>query len=325
MSKIKLIEIHSDLGGRIAGASLGADAVRLASYSLPKFANFYERFQNELYTEIKAPNKFYHADIKYPLAKRIELIYPILMQICDVVSNSVIQNDFTLLISGDHSTASGTIAGIKQAMPNARIGIVWIDAHGDVHNPYTSDSGNLHGMPLSTAINDNNLDCRFNEIDNETAEWWEKVQEIGGTKDKINFADVVYVGLRDYEQAERYIINKYDCKIFKSFDVHNLGGTEVACQIGNHLEHCDVICISLDVDSLDPSVSTGTGTPFENGLYGYEVKELIKTLISFEKTKCLEISEINPILDTNNKMGKVAFDILKTACRSVDLKYHHNK
>lgn len=125
MARIKLIEITSDLGGRSAGASLGADAVRIASYTSANDKQFYTRFQNELHTEIKAPNKVYHENVyEHQFAKRIDKIYPIYLQTCDVVANSILCNDFTIVLSGDHSAAGGTIAGIKQARPQSNIGVI---------------------------------------------------------------------------------------------------------------------------------------------------------------------------------------------------------
>jgi arginase len=86
------------------------------------------------------------------------------------------------------------------------------------------------------------------------------------------------------------------------------------------LEHCDLIYVSFDVDALDPLVSNGTGTPVENGLYFYEAKELLNTLVVYDKTICLEISEICPILDNKNSMGTIALNLLKSVCRVIDLK-----
>jgi arginase len=133
-------------------------------------------------------------------------------------------------------------------------------------------------------------------------------------------ADVVYIAVRDYEQAENSLIKKYNSTVFNTFDVHRIGPKEVALQAIEHLKHCDIIYVSFDVDAMDPCVSTGTGTPFENGLYAYETKELLKTLLSFEKAKCFEITEINPTLDNKNSMGHIAFEILKSACRVIDLR-----
>ena len=124
MSNIKLIEITSDLGGRVPGSSLGADAVRIASYKNINDKYFYSRFDNGLYTLINVSNKLYHIDPKYPKAKRIESLYPVNLQICDSVANSILNNNFTIVISGDHSTAGGTISGMKKAFPDRRLGVI---------------------------------------------------------------------------------------------------------------------------------------------------------------------------------------------------------
>ena len=319
MKKIKIIEVSSDLGGKKAGASMGMDAVRIASYNSPGTKDFYSRFSNDLHLKISPTNNFYHLPIKHFFAKRIESIYAVCQETCNEVSKSILQNDFTIVISGDHSTAGGTIAGVKQTFPDSHIGVIWIDAHADVHSPYTSYSGDMHGMPLGTAINDDNLDSKFNDIDNETAEMWEKIKNIGGIKDKINMSDVVYVAIRDYEQAEDYLIKKYNNKVYTTFDVRQIGSVEIAHKILQDLQHCDIIYVSFDVDSMDTSVSVGTGTPVENGLFKYEAKELLKTLVASEKTKCLEISEINPLLDTENKMAETVFSFIKSICRVIDL------
>ena len=317
MKKIKLIEVSSDLGGVKPGASISMDAIRIASYNSTT-KDFYTRFEN-LHTRITAPNGTFCLSYKHSFAKRIENIYPVCKQTSKEVSESILQNDFTLVISGDHSTAAGTIAGIKQAYPQKRLGVVWIDAHTDVHNPYTSDSANMHGMPLGTAINDNNLECKYNDIDTETSELWEKLRELGNTKDKVNMSDVIYVAVRDYEEAEKHLLKKYNNKIYYTIDVRHKGVEEIANKIIKDLEHCDIVYISFDVDSMDPNVSVGTGTPFENGLFEYEAKKLLKTLVNWDKVKCLEISEVNPLLDTENKMAIAVFNIIKSICKVIDL------
>lgn len=323
MAKIKLIEVKSDLGGRKAGASLGIDAIRIASYNndIESDYYFYGRFHDNLYDKIVALNRSFHAPIHYPYCRRIENILPVYEQTCDSVANGLLNDDFTVVISGDHSTAGGTIAGMKLAYPDKRVGVIWIDAHTDVHTPYSSETGNMHGMPLATAINDDNIECSLNNLDSETVQMWERLKSVGGTKDKLNMSDVVYIAIRDYEQAEKSIIAKYNNKVYRTYDVRQKGAATVANEVIEYLSYCDVIYISFDVDSMDPTVSVGTGTPVEGGLYSYEANELLTTLVQSEKVKCLEISEINPILDSNNKMAKVAFNILKNICKVIDLRF----
>ena len=133
-------------------------------------------------------------------------------------------------------------------------------------------------------------------------------------------SDVVYIAVRDFEQAENSMFQRHQNKIFRTFDVRSQGAKEIAYQALDHLSHCDVIYVSFDVDSLDPIVSKGTGTTSEYGLYFREAKEILNTLVAYDKTYCLEISEINPILDTKNSMGEIGYELLKSCCRVLDLK-----
>jgi len=319
IAKIKLVEVKSDLGGRIAGASLGIDAIRIASYYNPNNFGFFRRFENECYARINADNQLFNRPNKHIYCKKIEEIINIYKQTAEAVEEGMKNCDFTLVIAGDHSSAGGTIAGMKQAYPDKRLGVIWIDAHADVHTPYTSDTGNMHGMALATAIDDNNLECRFNDVDNETAELWEEIKNVGGTKKKVDFSDVVYVSLRDYEIAEDTLIKKYNTKVIRTFDLRMLGAKETAHSIINYLSKCDIIYISFDVDSMDTSVSMGTGTPVSDGIFVQEAKELLRILASYDKVRCIEFAEINPILDVGNKMAEVVFNVLSVICRTVDL------
>ncbi len=320
MSKIKLIVVKSDLGGRKPGASLGIDAIRMASYKTAKNFEYFRRFDGNNYEKIEANNLLFNYPNKYPDCKKIEELIVIFEKISDTVSKTLENNSFPIIIAGDHSTAGGTISGIKQAFPHKKLGVIWIDAHADVHTPYTSDSGNMHGMPLGTVIDDNNIECQFKELDAETAKLWERIKNVGGMKKKISLSDLVYIGLRSYEIAEDSLIKKYKTKVIRTIDLRIFGAKEAAHQAMQHLDHCDIIYVSFDVDSMDPAVSVGTGTPVEGGLFSSEAEELLKTLASFEKVKCIEISEVNPILDTNNKMAEVAFNILKSICKNIDIR-----
>lgn len=322
MATIKLVELKSDLGGRRVGASLGIDAIHFASYNKQEYFNFFHRFkkQKSLYKKISAPNYlFNNPNIIHKNCKHIEHLIKIYKKLSNEIAHGIKEADFTIVISGDHSTAGGTIAGIKQADPEKRLGVVWIDAHADIHSPYTSDSGNMHGMPLATAIDDDNLEYKINELNPNSKNLWEKIKNIGHPGAKLNPSDLVYVALRDYEAAEKNIINKYKAKVVSTQEVRSQNISEIAENILNHLSECDIIYISFDVDSMDPSVSTGTGTPVENGLYAKEAKELLSKLLYMSpKIKCLEIAEVNPILDNSNKMAEVSFDILASICQTID-------
>ena len=90
----------------------------------------------------------------------------------------------------------GTISGVKTAFPDKRLGVIWIDAHADIHSPYTTPSGNVHGMPLAAALADDNLDRKINELTGETDKSWEGMKSIGGIFPKVLHSDLVYFGLK---------------------------------------------------------------------------------------------------------------------------------
>ena len=117
-----------------------------------------------------------------------------------------------MVLSGDHSSALGTISGIKKAYPDKRLGVVWIDAHADIHTPYTSPSGNIHGMPLAAALNDDNLDRKINDINLETRQYWDLMKNIGVEGQKIKHEDIVYFGVRDTEEPEEFALEKNNIK-----------------------------------------------------------------------------------------------------------------
>ena len=223
---------------------------------------------------------------------------------------------FPLIISGDHSSAGGTIAGIKKAYPESRLGLIWIDAHADLHSPYTSPSGNIHGMPLATALNEDNLDSSRKELDSTTQVHWNTLKNVGNISPKALAEDIVFIGVRDTEKEEDYLIEKYNIINYTPEILREKGVAEVISEIKNDkLSACDIVYVSFDVDSLDcDAVSYGTGTPVKNGLFVDETKALIHAFFAWEKVVSLEVTEINPLLDNKcNKMAETALEILEYA------------
>src|SRR5687767_12932678 len=163
MKNIKLIEVPSEIGAGTRGASLGIEAIKIAA--LDFMSNFFIHFPSE---KIQTENKLLYEPIESPYAKRVKGIAAIYERVAKAISDSMKNNFFPVVLSGDHSTAGATIAGIKMAKPKSKLGVIWIDAHADMHTPYTTPSGNVHGMSLAAAINENNMDCAVHDIDSET-------------------------------------------------------------------------------------------------------------------------------------------------------------
>lgn len=309
MKKAKLILLRSELGAGTRGASLGVDALKIAAIDLGS-----DYFRRHEVIEVTDENWLLLEKVKFKYAKRIRGIIKIYERLSKAVSKVLRKEDrFPIILSGDHSTAGGTIAGIKAAYPDLRLGVVWIDAHADLHSPYTTPSGNIHGMPLATALGEDNLEVQSNNLDEKTIELWERLKNSGDISPKIQYRDLVYVGVRDTESQEDHLIAKNNIKNISTKELRSKGTEEILQDIFNYLDPCDIIYVSFDVDSLDPKISTGTGTPVPNGLRIKEARELMVGLCANPKVKCFEIVEINPTLDTENSMAETAFKILEAA------------
>ncbi|MEP7163698.1 MAG: arginase [Ferruginibacter sp.] len=311
MKNIKLIEVPSEIGAGTRGASMGIDAVKVAA--LDFMSNFFVHFPSE---KIEVENNLLFEPIRSPYAKRIQGVVNMYERISKAVSDSIKNNFFPVILSGDHSNAGGTIAGIKMAKPKSKLGVIWIDAHADLHTPYTTPSGNMHGMPLSTAIAEDNIDCKVHEVDEKTVKLWDMLKSIGKTGQKVLPEDVVFISLRDYEKEEKFLIEKYGMKVITTSEVRRNGAENVSRKVLRYLGDCTDIYVSFDVDSLDSAISKGTGTPVSNGLKEREAEDLISKFMQNRKICCFEITEVNPTLDKENLMAEIAFNILQ---RSVNV------
>jgi arginase len=311
MKNIKLIEVPSEIGAGTRGASLGIDAIKIAA--LDFMSNFFVHFPSE---KIETANQMLFEPIQSPYAKRINGVVTICERISKAVHDAVKNNFFPVVLSGDHSNAAGTIAGLKMAKPKSKLGVIWIDAHADLHTPYTTPSGNMHGMPLSASIAEDNADFKVHELDEKTEKLWQQLKNIGKICPKILPEDIVFISLRDFEKEEKHVIEKYGIKVFSTNEVRRNGAEIVYRKAIRYLSDCTDIYLSFDVDSLDSAISRGTGTPVSNGLREREAEDLISKFMQHRKICCFEITEVNPTLDKENLMAEIAFNILQ---RSVNV------
>ena len=311
MKNIKLIEVASEIGAGTRGASLGIDAIKIAA--LDFMSNFFIHFPSE---KVTVENKLLYEPIESPYAKRIKGVVTMYERVSKAVMESMKSNFFPVVLSGDHSISGATIAGIKMAKPKSKLGVIWIDAHADLHTPYTTPSGNMHGMPLAASINDDNLESAVHELDAETIKQWNYLKNIGRITPKVLPEDIVYISLRDFEKEEKFLIDKYGIKVVGTKEVRSKGPENIVRAVLRYLSDCTDIYVSFDVDSLDSSISKGTGTPVNNGLREREAEDLISKFMQNRKICCFEISEVNPTLDKENLMAEIAFNILQ---RSVNV------
>ena len=311
MKNIKLIEVPSEIGAGTRGASLGIDAIKIAA--LDFMSNFFVHFPSE---KIQVENNLLFEPIQSPYAKRIGGVLNIYERLSKAVCDSIKGNFFPVVLSGDHSSSGGTIAGIKMAKPKSKLGVIWIDAHADMHTPYTTPTGNMHGMPLAITIGEDNDDCKLHELDDKTKTQWEKLKNIGGIFPKVLPEDIVFIALRDFEKEEKALIEKHSIKVITTGEVRRNGAESASRKALRYLGDCTDIYVSFDVDSLDSVISRGTGTPVSNGLKEREAEDLISKFMQNRKICCFEITEVNPTLDKENLMAEIAFNILQ---RSVNV------
>ncbi|WP_207554850.1 arginase [Acidiluteibacter ferrifornacis] len=315
MEKIRLLEMKSEIAAGTRGSSMGIDALRIAS--LNKKSNYFLRYPLQ---KIADRNDLLWADNPTPFGIRIEGLVEVYQNVCDSVSRTLINEEFPIVLSADHGSAGGTIAGIKKAFPDKTLGVIWIDAHGDLHSPYTSPTGNMHGMPLATALGVDNEECKVNDVKEVTLQKWNELKSIGGINPKITPDNLVFFGVRDTESPEDFLMDKYGIKNFTVAETRGKGIEHAVKEALSMLTNCDILYVSFDVDSMDPDeVSYGTGTPVKDGYRPDEVKEMIKLIIQSKKVVAFEIVEINPTLDNKcNKMAETAFKILEETTRVIE-------
>lgn len=312
MKELKIIEVKSEIGAGTRGASLGVEAMKIASLDLN--SDFFKQYES---VEVENVNELLFDGAKHSYAKFIDGVMIMEERVCLEVYETIFDEFFPLIMAGDHSTSYGTISGIKKAHPKTRLGVIWIDAHADIHTPFTTPSGNMHGMALAMACGIDNLECKVNDPRGETLEYWEQLKSVGMPGPKIYPEDIVYIAVRDLEKPENYLLNKYNINFIETEDVKKLGPAVIAKKALEMLDHCDMIYVSFDVDSIDSRVSTGTGTPVPNGLTVEEAKILNAELGKDPKVCAWEIVEVNPTLDTENRMAESAFEILEATAKSI--------
>ncbi len=306
-NRMKIIINTSEIVAGTRGASLGPGAIMTAARKENNYL-----FGKYLLTSIPNRNELLDRPSQFLYAKRGDGLLDIFDSIASEVRKTLEEDAFPFVIAGDHGSAGGTIAGIKTAFPDKRLGVVWIDAHADLHTPYTTPSGNMHGMPLATALGEDNLEEQRNEITKEEADIWKKLKEQGGIIPKLKPEDLIFIAVRDTEKEEDALMQRLNIKNHTVEDVRKKGKENIIKEIQNQLKDCHIIYVSFDVDSMDPKyTSYGTGTPVENGLMPEETMFFMKELAKWNKTVCMEVVEVNPCLDEKkNKMAEVAFEII---------------
>ena len=283
-----------DLGAGRRGVDMGPSAIRIAGIS--------EKLQSIRHTVIDDGDIL----IKIPELQKVKnpkLKYlPEIVRACTLLSAKVEkileESDFPLVLGGDHSIAIGTIAGVSNycRKNNKKLGVIWVDAHGDMNTAETSPSGNIHGMPLAASIGLGALE----------------LTSVGGDFQKVDPKNVVMIAIRELDQGEKIAIKKNNMSIFTMEDIDKHGMGVIITKALRKLKECDFIHISFDLDAMDPKECPGVGTPVKGGLDYREAHLIMETLSENNRMNSLEIVEANPILDNRNQSAEFAVELMQS-------------
>ena len=304
-ARFKLVTAESDFGAGKQGASLGPQAL-IEELKKSDFD------QVDIYNYVRLVPRQIDSATDTPHGKNIEVISEYQSRICENISELMQVGKVPFILSGDHSSANALVSGVKDHYANSRIGVIWIDAHADLHSPYTTPSGNIHGMPIAALMGDDHKEMGRNEPKEITKKLWQDMKRLGRKRisPKIQGRDIVFIGLRSTETEEERIIKKEQIKTFRPDDIRHIGIEQVLQQSLQHLRNCEYIFISFDVDSLDSSISMGTGTPVTDGLNLEQAQYLMRETLKLPNLAGFEITEINPQLDEVKPMHKIIAQLL---------------
>ncbi|MDB0063040.1 arginase [Crocinitomicaceae bacterium] len=310
---LKILFNTSEITAGTRGASMGPTAVVVAARDLNDTF-----FSENIPLELPNENQLLDVPTKFQWAKRIDGLEKVFGHVMTGMSQVFNENKFPFLLSADHGSAAATIAGIKTQYPNKRLGVVWIDAHGDLHTPFTTPSGNMHGMPLAIALNDDNEACKKNDIGEEAGAIWEKLKNKGGVGAKFSSEDLFFIAVRDTEQQEEALMARYNIKNYTVAELRERNWETISTEFQTWIDKLDILYISFDVDSMDPDITSyGTGTPVKNGITPDEAREMLNFFANQEKLCCMEFVEVNPCLDDKNTMAEITFDLMKSTVQQI--------
>jgi arginase len=279
--RVDVIGVPMDLGADRRGVDMGPSAIRYA-----RLKETLEKIGIEVND---------HGNLRVPVPESASVAdqnakyFPIIKAVCEelaaVVEGVIGAGAFPLVLGGDHSIAMGTIAGVARARGKAP-GVIWVDAHGDINTPLTSPTGNVHGMPVHFALEAHAVDP----------------------------SRMAFIGLRDVDDGEKRAIRELGVKAFTMADVDRMGMSKVVDEALTIVaEGENSVHVSFDMDGVDPQEAPGVGTPVRGGLTYREAHLLMEGVAASGTLGSLEVTEINPILDSENRTAILAVELILSA------------
>jgi arginase len=296
IDSVTLIYVPIYFGGRHRGTSMGPAAMRVAELT-EHIESVGYRVSREI--DINVPHSMCWWDRQNSAPKCVPEIGEISLEVAAAVEGALLNNTIPITIGGDHSLAIGSIAGASNyyRQQQQTFGLVWFDAHGDINTPETSGSGNVHGMPFAISLGQGD----------------DRLTGIGGYAPKVEARRSVLIGIRDLDEPERKMINDSGITAFTMRDIDHLGlGRVTDLALGAVGSDVSGIHLSFDLDVMDPDIAPGVSTPARGGLNYREVKLALTLLAESQLIRSIDICELNPAFDIQNRSAELAVELVET-------------
>ncbi|MGB8653482.1 MAG: arginase [Candidatus Acidiferrales bacterium] len=291
--KIRIIGVPMDLGASRRGVDMGPSALRVAGLQtrLKQLGRQVEDIGN---VSVRQPEEQHYGDKS---AKYLDEIAEACKGLAEVVTKTLDEDMVPLVLGGDHSIAVGTAAGSAAHFhkKGKRIGMIWLDAHGDMNTPESSPSGNVHGMPLASIMGYGP----------------DELTTLAGVKPMIEPRNVVLVGIRELDSKERRLVKDSGVHIFTMREIDERGMREVMAEALKFAgDDTAGVCVSLDMDFVDPSDAPGVGTPVRGGVTYREAHLALEMIADSKSMASFELVEINPVIDVHNTTAMLGVELV---------------
>jgi arginase len=306
-----IIGVPLDHGAGRRGVGMGPSAMRIAKlHDTLRRVGWKVRDRGDLH--IVAPEAEEQANPGPAHARFLPTVAGACEELAAMVAGVMRDGGFPLVIGGDHSIAIGTISGlavharaladaasvVPVSGPASNLGVIWFDAHGDINTPESSPSGNIHGMPVSCLL----------------GKGPPQLVNIGFPGAKLSPKRVAQIGLRDIDEQEKRLIWESGIHTYTMADIDQRGMSAVVAEAIEFVsDGTDLLHVSFDIDSVDPRVAPGTGTPNLGGLTYREAHLGLEMIAASKRLTSFEMVEVNPILDTYNQTSEVAVGLIASA------------
>ena len=296
MSKISIVGVPMDLGADRRGVDMGPSALRYADLNEKLQALGYE-VDDLGDMDVIIPETRHFGD---PHAKYLKEIADACTHLANLVLEIHTDHRTPIVLGGDHSIAVGTMSGMAESFrrQNAKIGLMWFDAHADFNTPQISPSGNVHGMPMAAIMG-------YGPIE---------LTGIFGFSPKIQPERAVMIGIREVDPQERELVKSSGVRVFTMKEIDRRGiGSVMDEALSIVTKDTDGFSVTLDADFLDPYESPGVATPVRGGADYREAHLAMEMVADTKKMVSFEIAEINPILDVHNKTAHFGMELILSA------------